>query len=517
MQNVQILWADDEIDLLLPHQLFLKAKGYDVTPVNNGASAIELVQKQLFDIVFLDENMPGLTGLETLVKIKQYKPHLPIVMITKSEEENIMEDAIGAKITDYLIKPVNPTQLLLCLKKHLDGKRILEEKTTSNYMQDFRAIGTSLSDKMDHAEWTELYKKLVYWDIEVHSNADSSMSEVFYNQKTEANNQFFKFVERNYLSWLNGTTDDKPDMSHTVFKNRIAPLIDKGEPVVVFMIDNLRLDQWQVIAPYINELFNIQSDSSYYSILPTATQYARNAFFSGLMPSEMEKKYPTWWVNDEADDAKNAHEADFLGEQLKRLGKNVKYNYTKVTNIDAGKRMVDNMKHYKDYALSVVVYNFVDMLSHARTDMEIIRELADNEVSYRSVTKSWFEHSPLFEAIKFLGDKNVKVVLTTDHGTVHVKDPSKIVGDRNVNTNLRYKQGKALAYEAKDVFLIKNPADGFLPRQHPSSSFVFAKTNCFFAYPNNYAHYVNYYKNTFQHGGVSLEEVIIPFVVLGKK
>lgn len=517
MSKVQILWADDEIDMLKPHILFLNQKGYEVTTANSGNDALDILKENDFDIVFLDENMPGLTGIETLSKIKANKPLLPVVMITKSEEEFIMEDAIGSKIADYLIKPVNPNQLLLCLKKQIDGKRLVVEKTNTGYMQDFRNIGMTISDRLNHKEWADVYKKIIYWDLEINKNTDTSMLDVLNTQKTEANSQFSKFIDNNYISWLNGKAEEKPNMSHTIFRNKIVPLLDLEGPVFVFMIDNLRYDQWKVISPYVLDYFKIEEEESYYSILPTATQYSRNAFFSGLLPSEMEKRHPEWWLNDEDEGGKNLHESDFLGEQLKRLGKNVKYSYTKITNIEAGRKMVDSISNLFQNKLNVIVYNFVDMLSHARTEMEVIRELADDEPAYRSLTKSWFEHSPLFEAMKEAAAKKVRIVITTDHGTVHVKEPSKIVGDRNTNTNLRYKQGKSLAYEPKDVFVVKNPADAFLPKLHPSSAYVFAKENKFFAYPNNYNHYVTYYRNTFQHGGISLEEMIIPFISLVTK
>lgn len=517
MDKIQILWADDEIDLLKPHILFLNQKGYDVKTANNGIDAVDLFKTNNFDIVFLDENMPGLSGLETLAKIKSVNDLIPVVMVTKSEEEYIMEDAIGSKISDYLIKPVNPNQLLLSVKKHVEGKRLVSEKTNSSYMQDFRQIGMTLSDRLSYSEWIDVYKKIIYWDLQIENSKDRSMAEVIKNQKSEANSQFFKFIERNYLDWLNSKTPDKPNMSHTIFKNKVAPELDKEGTVFLLMIDNLRLDQWKMIQPMISDYFRVDDEDAYISILPTATQYARNAFFAGLMPSEMQKKYPQWWLNDEDEGGKNLHESDFLGEQLKRLGKNIKYSYTKITNHEAAKKMVDNLNNLMQNKLNVIVYNFVDMLSHARTEMEVIRELADNEAAYRSITVSWFEHSPLFEAIKIMAAKNVRLIITTDHGTVHVKEPSKIVGDKNTNTNLRYKQGKSLAYEKRDVFEIKKPEEAFLPKLHPSSAYVFAKEDMFFAYPNNYNYYVNYYKNTFQHGGVSLEEMIIPFVVLSPK
>jgi CheY-like chemotaxis protein len=516
MEKPVILWADDEIDLLKPYILFLNEKGYLTETATNGDDALDILKTKEIDLVLLDENMPGLSGLETLSKIKNISPNIPVVMITKSEEVHIMEDAIGSKISDYLIKPVNPNQILLTIKKNLDKTRLVSEKTTSGYQQDFRNIGMTLSDRLDADGWKDIYKKLVYWDLELQQSNDSSMAEILSMQKTEANSQFCKFVEQNYLSWLKPGAA-APTLSHTLFKNKIAPFVTGENPVFMLLIDNLRYDQWKLIEPVLNQYFRTDSEDLYFSILPTATQYSRNSVFAGLMPSEIEKKFPSIWLNDEDEGGKNMHEEELLAEQLKRLGKNVKFSYTKITNHAAGKRMVENISNMMQNKLNVIVYNFVDMLSHARTDMEIIRELADDEKAYRSLTLSWFENSPLLEAVKLIAEKKCDIIITTDHGTVHVKEPSKVIGDRNTNTNLRYKQGKSLDYVKKDVFEIRNPADGFLPKLHVSSAYIFAKENKFFAYPNNYNHYVGYYKNTFQHGGVSMEEMMIPIVKLSPR
>ena len=518
MDKIKILWADDEINLLKPHILFLNDKGYEIITAMSGDEALDIVKEnKSLSAVLLDENMPGLSGLDTLLKIKQVNNDLPVIMITKSEEEHIMNEAIGGKIADYLIKPVNPNQILLSLKKALDNKRLVSEKTNTDYRKEFGQIGMTINDNLTWQEWIDIYKKIIYWEIEMDKLQDKSMLDVLKMQKSDANTQFFKFVERNYISWLNGKNTAPPTMSHTLFKNKFLKELVKDEPVFFILIDNLRLDQWKVIQPIIQDYYQVESEDAFFSILPTATQYARNAIFSGLLPSEMEKMFPNFWLNDEEEGGKNMHEEAFLQAQLKRLGKDIKTSYNKITNFNAGKKLSDNLSNLLQNKLNVIVYNFVDMLSHARTEMEVIRELAENETSYRSITKSWFEHSPLLDIIKQLAAKKIKVVITTDHGTVHVKEPTKILGDKNVNSNLRYKQGKALEYNYKEVFEIKNPADAFLPIQHPSSRFVFAKEDRFFAYPNNFNHYVNYYKNTFQHGGVSLEEIIIPYIVLSAK
>lgn len=518
MDKITILWADDEMDLLKPHLLFLKEKGYEVHTVTNGDDALEQIKKNDFDIVFLDENMPGISGIETLSRLKNIKPGIPVIMITKSEEEQIMEEAIGSKIADYLIKPVNPNQILLSLKKNLENKRLISEKTASAYQQEFRNIGMTLSDRLTWEDWKTVYRKLVFWELELQKSSDESMYEILTSQKSEANLLFSKYIESNYTGWLKNPDENTPVLSHQLMKKKILPAIDQTQdPVFLILIDNLRYDQWKVIQPLISDLFRSQEDDLYLSILPTATQYARNAIFGGLMPAELEARFPKLWLNDEDEGGKNLHEEEFLADTLKRFRKEYKFSYTKITNYTDGRELVDNIPHLMNNRFNAIVYNFVDMLSHARTEMEMIRELADDEAAYRSLTLSWFEHSPLFDAIRRMAEKKVRLIITTDHGTIRVKEPVKVIGDRSVNTNLRYKQGRNLNYDKRDVYEIKNPADAMLPRQHLSQTFIFARKDDFFAYPNNYNHYVTYYKNTLQHGGISLEEMVIPFAVLNTK
>jgi CheY-like chemotaxis protein len=512
----RILWADDEIELLKPHVLFLREKGYEVTTVNSGSDAVDLVQEENFDIIFLDENMPGMSGLEALGEIKASKPSIPVVMITKSEEEHIMEDAIGSKISDYLIKPVNPNQILLSIKKNLDNKKLINEKTTSNYQMAFRNIGMTLGDRLDIDEWKEVYKKLVFWELELESGSDGVMEEILTMQKTEANRSFGKFISDNYLDWLNGNSDNAPVMSHNAFKQYAIPMIDDS-PLFLLLIDNLRFDQWKVIEPVVQEYFRVDQEDIYLSILPTATQYSRNAFFAGLMPGDIEKLYPKLWKNDEDEGGKNLHEEELLGHQLKRLGKDIKYSYNKVTKHEYGRKLADNISNLMGNQLNVIVYNFVDMLSHARTDMEVIRELVEDDSAYRSLTMSWFEHSPLRDIMRAIAEKGGKVLLTTDHGTIQVNDDVKVIGDRNTSTNLRYKHGRNLNYDAKDVFDVVNPEEARLPKSNMSSRYIFAKERQYFVYPNNYNHFQRFYRDTLQHGGISLEEMLIPIVSLSAK
>ncbi|HXS35068.1 MAG TPA: response regulator [Flavipsychrobacter sp.] len=513
----EILWVDDEIDSLKSQILFLKNKGYDVTPLTNGHDALELLKERNVDVVLLDESMPGLTGLETLAKIKELQPQLPIVMVTKNEAEDIMEEALGSQITDYLIKPVNPNQVLLSLKKIMDGKRLVSEKTTIAYQQDFRNLFMALSSNPDHEEWKELYKRLVYWELEIGKSDSAEMMEVLQTQKSEANTEFFKYVSKNYANWIKN--DNGPLFSHNLFKRKVAPHIEQGgNPTFLVVIDNLRVDQWKAIQPIINDSFRTVEEDFFYSILPTATQYSRNALFAGMLPVDIEAQFPMEWKNDDEDGGKNLYEETFLRNQLKQLKLDkLRWQYLKITNNDDGKLMEDNIHNYLSNDLTVIVYNFVDMLSHARTEMEVLKELAGDEVSYRSLTVSWFEHSPLYRALRKIADKNINVIVTTDHGTVRVKTPSKCIGDRQTTTNLRYKHGRNLQYEERDVLAFRDPRIAGLPRPNVSSTFIFAKGDVFLCYPNNYNYYVNYYRNTFQHGGVSLEEMIVPIIRLQSK
>lgn len=514
----EILWVDDEIESLKSQMLFLKNKGYNVTPLSNGYDALELLKERTMDVVLLDESMPGLTGLETLTRIKELYPMLPVVMITKNEAENIMEDALGAQITDYLIKPVNPNQVLLTLKKIMDGKRLVSEKTTIAYQQDFRNLFMALSSNPDHEEWKELYKRLVYWELEMGKSDSTEMMDVLQTQKTEANTEFFKYVSKNYTEWIKDAKGTGPLMSHKVFEKRVAPHLQQGKPTFLVVIDNLRLDHWKAFQPILSDSFRVLEDELYYSILPTATQYCRNSFFAGMLPADIEKYFPLEWKNDDEDGGKNLHEETFLRNQLKHLNLDkLKTQYIKITNNDNAKALEDSIHNCLNNDLTVIVYNFVDMLSHARTEMEVLKELAGDEISYRSLVVSWFEHSPLHRALRKIADKGIQILLTTDHGSVRVKTPSKCVGDRNTTTNLRYKHGRNLQYESRDVLAFRDPKLAGLPVPNVSSSFIFAKGDVFLCYPNNYNHYVNYYKNTFQHGGVSLEEVIVPIVRLESK
>jgi CheY-like chemotaxis protein len=508
----RILWADDEIDSLKAHLIFLENKGHNITPVNSGNEAIEEFKINSFDLVFLDENMPGISGLKALEEIKIWSPNTPVVMITKSEEEMIMEEAIGKQISDYLIKPVNPNQILMVIKKLLDGKRLISETNTLSYQQNFRGISNDLNNSMDLNEWIALFKKLNFWERQLEMS-DENMYEIFDMQKEEANQLFSKYIDKNYIDILN---DKEHITSHNLLKKELFPKL-KNESYFLIVIDNLRYDQWLIIKPVIEELFNIEKEEIYCSILPTTTQYARNSLFSGLMPLEIKNKFPDKWVDEDENEGKNLHEEFFLNENLKRNSIAGKFSYNKITNLTKGKKLLSNFNNLLENNLNTIVYNFVDTLSHARTEMEVIKELAEDESAYRSLTLSWFKHSPLYDMMKKMSESSSKVFLTTDHGTIRVKSPTKIMGPKQTNSNMRYKVSKNLSYNKKHVMESLNPHEIMLPKNNLSSSYVFARENNFFVYPNNYHQFATLYNDTFQHGGISLEEMLIPYVFLNSK
>ncbi len=512
----KILWADDEIDLLKAHIMFLAEKDVEIVPVNNGVDALEMIKKEDYDMVFLDESMPGMTGLEVLVEIKKIKENVPVVMITKNEAEHIMEEAIGGKISDYLIKPIKPNQILLVIKKQLENKRLISESANTQYQKEFQKISMLYNDYLDADEWVDVYKDLVRHEVNIDETEGKSMEEVLNMQKAEANKLFSRFVEDNYEDWIQNK-DEAPLMSDEVMAERVFPLIRDGEKVFFILIDNLRYDQWKVLSKELEEFFSIVDESLFYSILPTATAYARNAIFSGLMPLEISKKYPNHWLGDEDEGGKNLNEEFFLGENLKRNKLDVNFSYNKVIRPEDGEKLVNSYKNLEGNDLNVAVFNFVDMLSHARTDMQMIKNLAKDESAYRSLTHTWFKHSNLLELLKKIKDSDFRVIITTDHGTVRVKRPTKIVGDRKTNSNLRYKNGKTLTAQGKGIWQVKDPEKIGLPRIHGSSSFAFAEEDHYLVYPNNYNHYVNMYDDSFQHGGISLEEMIIPIIELKAK
>jgi CheY-like chemotaxis protein len=510
MEKIRILWADDEVDFLKSHIMYLEERGYKVKSTTNGQDAIDKVIEEPFDLIFLDESMPGLSGLETLQELKKIRPNIPVVLVTKNEEEDLMEDAIGSQIADYLIKPVKPQQIILTIKKLTENKKLITEKTNKAYQQEFQRIFASIQSVNDYKEWIELYKNLIFWELELDSSQSHDMENIYNMQKKEANIEFNKFVTKNYIHWLNNP-ESAPTFSHNLLKNKVFNTIKEDKPTFFILIDNLRYDQWKTIQPYIDELFDLKEESMFFSILPTATQYSRNAIFSGLTPLDISKKLPQYWLFDDDEGGKNMYEKELLDYQFKNNFKDeVKFSYSKVIRQEDGMSVINNLNNLMKNKFNAIVYNFVDMISHARTEMEMMKELAKDDKAFRSLTVTWFEHSNLHSLLKKLAEKNVNVVFTTDHGTTQVQSPSKCIGDKQTSTNIRYKAGKNMQYNEKDVFVVKNPKDAFLPQANISTSYIFAKEDNFLVYQNNYNQFSNFFKNSFQHGGISLEEMIIP-------
>lgn len=521
MRKDRLLWVDDEVEFLRPHILFLQSKGYEVDSVSNGQDAIDKCRTTDYDLIFLDENMPGLSGLETLTHIKEISPTASVVMVTKSEEENIMDMAIGSKIADYLIKPVNPNQILLSIKKNLHRKDIVSEVAQTNYQQNFGKIGMQINDSLTTDDWIELYRRLVYWELELESS-DSAMSEMLSMQKSEANNAFSKFVKRNYEDWIaemdpRKGSGNRPMMSPDVMKKTVFPLLDQGEKVFFLVLDNFRYDQWRVLSNELADSFTFD-EQLYISILPTATQYARNAIFSGLMPDQIAKMFPDLWIDEDEEESKNLNEAPLIKTCLDRFRRKNTFSYHKINDVAGGEKLVAQLPQLLNNDLNVAVFNFIDMLSHSRTESKMIRELASTEAAYRSLTLSWFRHSPLRDLLKELAARKMRVVITTDHGSIRVDNPIKVQANNGeINTNLRYKLSRNMAYNPKQVYELKHPENALLPSPNVSTKYIFTTNHDFFAYPNNFNYYVSYYTNTFQHGGISMEEMIIPLITLKGK
>ena len=518
MNTAKILWVDDEVDLLKPHIMFLTSKGYEVDSCNNGYDAIEMVQSGNYDLVILDEMMPGITGLETLPYIKEQRPGLPVIMVTKSEEEMIMDKAIGSKIADYIIKPVNPNQVLLSIKKNIHSRRLVTEQATADYQAEFGRIAAQLGDADTFAEWKNIYKKLVGWEIELSGSGDESIRDVLGYQREEAGVEFSKFVRRNYKSWINDRDDATPVMSHTLMRSAVFPEVERHSKTTLLLIDNFRYDQWLSVRDLVGNHFDVTTEDFYCAILPTATQYARNAIFAGLTPLAIDKLLPDKWLNDNEEGGKNRYEEDFLRRQIQSLGKGWKTTFDKLVRPEQGRRLIDNIQKVYDADFSVIVYNFLDILSHARTETEIIRELTEDDAAFRSLTRSWFEHSDLHTILRLLARRGHTVIITSDHGTIRVDNAIKLIADRETSQNLRYKTGRRISgYNPREVFEVTRPEDIQLPRSNLSSTYVFASGRDYLIYQNNASQYTRYYRHTFQHGGISPEEMIVPYIVLNPK
>jgi len=517
MDRKKVLWADDEIEQLRPHILFLQDKGYEVTAVKSGEEAITQIRRGAFDVVLLDEHMSGKDGIETFAEIKTLNPGVATAMITKSEEEGLMELAIGRQIDDFLIKPVNPSQVLLVLKKLTESTQINRDRISKEYLAQFNQISAQVAMGANWEDWIDTHVKLSGWDIEMERYPDLGLDEVFQDQKSQLNLEFGRYIEDHYFNWLGG--DDRPPLSVDIAKKYIATPLKQGKQVLFLVLDCLRLDQYLSIEPLLYKYFEISRDY-YYSILPTSTPYSRNAIFSGLFPSDLERQHPDLWKRGEDDESSsNRFEHQLLDQQLAKLGVNLKSGskYVKILDPEEAERVDKKVSSFLNQQLVSMVFNFVDILAHSGSDSDVIKEMVRSDAGYRSVTRSWFEHSTLASVLRTFATQDVVIVLTTDHGSIRVNKNTKVISDKEASTNLRYKYGRNLKCDPKHAMVMQNPGNYKLPKRGINIDYIIAKEDYYFVYPTNYHKYVNLYKNSFQHGGISMDEMILPVSVLTPK
>ena len=519
MENARILWVDDEIDSLKPHCLFLEARGMVVTTSNNAADALQRVLDERFDAVLLDEHMPGGGGLELLPKIKAARPSLPVVMITKSEEDGVMQEAIGSQISDYLLKPVHPRQVLTSLTKLISGGKLAAAQTETQYQQTFRELSVQVNDARSWEDWTGVHRALCHWEMALEKTGNEAFSQLLQTQRDEANALFAKFVERNYLDWM-ANEAGAPLQAHRFLKRILFPALTQGQRVLLLVLDNLRWDQWKVLQPLLEAEGHVREEGFHASLLPTATQYARNALFAGMTPLGISKRFPEYWVEDraETESGRNNFEEALLGAQLQTHGLGqIDWAYAKLTHAGSERKFAGQWPNLKKKQLVALVVNFIDMLSHAKAEQSIVRDLASDDAGYRALTKTWWERSPLREVVDQALASGMEVLVTTDHGTVLVKEPVKLTGERDLTTNLRFKQGRGVQVNLKEAVVFDTPEKMGLPNRALGEKVYFARGSDFFAYPNQYNYYVQHFRNTYQHGGVSLEEMAVPYAWLTRK
>ncbi len=514
-----ILWVDDEVELLQPYLLFLRQHGYMVETTTSGEDAIELVQQRPYDLIFLDEMMMGITGLETLEVLKELAPHIPVVMVTKNEAETLMEEAIGRKIDDYLTKPVNPAQILAACKKFIEARRITGQRLTQAYLQGFHSINRRLQAPLSWYDWLDIYLQLTTWSMELEQHPELQLHETLSAQWRECNAAFGSFIEHTYDRWIqNPTEEDVPTLSPFILDRFVLPRLSPERPVVFILIDCLRLDQWLVLEELLHPFYTIERNYAC-SILPTATMYARNAIFAGLFPLQIAQHYPQWWKDTGDEQSQNAYERQLLEAyfQRRRIGIPGGISYIKIIDPTFGRKIEQELGRHLRYGLIAIVINAVDMIIHSRSEVPILREIVPNEAAYRALTRSWFQHSTLFSMLRTLAATEPKptVIITTDHGSIRCLRPLKAYGDRETTTNLRYKLGRNVRTDHdRAVVRLRDPRQWQLPTSSAVTSMLIAKEDYYFVYPNDYHHYAQRYRDSFQHGGISLEEMIVPVAIL---
>lgn len=517
-EGYRILWVDDEVDLLKSQIIFLESKNFKVIPVSSGEEAVNQVKASGFDLVLLDEMMPGMDGLETLFRIKQIKPDLPVIMATKSEREELIEQALGQRIDDFLLKPLNPSQVLASCRRVLDGRKLVEEQTVRDYVQSSQELRSFDYSTLDWQAWCRHYRNLVEWDMRLSQLRDDGLHVSHEGTLREANLEFCRFVEENYTGWLHGQS--RPILSTDIIERYVVPPVRDGKKCLFIILDCMRLDQWLTIEQAIKSYFDIRTDY-YYSILPTATPYSRNAIFGGLFPAQIAKSYPQYWEKgDTSNEASlNRHEYQLLEMNLARLKckTSPEPRYVKIFNIDESREVRKNFGSFQNVPLVSLVVNFMDILVHSRAESQVLQEITPDEKAFRSLTLTWFANSDIFHILQVAARQNREVIITTDHGSIQGRRGSEIKAGQNTTANLRYKSGSNISGDPRQVLWIKNPAEYLLPEDYRGMQYLVAKEDFYLVYPTKYEEYRKRYEGTFQHGGISMEEMILPVAVMRPK
>jgi DNA-binding response OmpR family regulator len=510
-----ILWVDDEVESLSSHILFLQEQGFNVEKAAHGDDALALLQRTAYGVVLLDEQMPGRRGLDLFRAIRALDLTLPVVMVTKSEEPATLKDAIGADISDYLVKPVNPRQVLSVVTRILEGDRIRQQRLSRDFATRFRELEARRAGVLDWRSWTELVVELAEWEFRLGQAEEPGLSEALQSLQASLRQDFARFIDQQYAGWLRGTRADRPPLSVDIVPEFVEPALRQHKKALLVVVDCLRLDQWEAIRPLISTRFDVET-SYYFSIVPTATPFARNAIFSGLLPAALQAAHPHWW-RDQDESSLNAHEHELLSAQLeRRYGRQIPVRYEKVFTAADGEALLTRLpSHLAAEGVTALVFNFIDQLTHGRTENSTLFEVARDAPALRSLTRTWFERSALWGALREAERRNVPVLLTTDHGSIHCHSPATVFARRDATANLRYKFGEDLRTQEREAAIVVDDLASFgLPARAPGTRLLLATGDRFFVYPTKLREYQARYRGAFLHGGVTPEEMVLPIALL---
>ena len=509
-----VLWVDDEAELLQPHRMLLQERGYAVELASNAEDALELLRGRTYDILLLDEQMPGRRGLDVHHEVRDIAPALPVVMVTKSEDDGTLREALGAHVRDYLVKPVSPRQVLTAIMRILDGPALRQQAVARAFVERFREIEIERARVLDWRGWIDRYAELVRWEVDLAAAGETGLVESLRGTYPAMHREFAEFMRTAYPAWMHDLDGDRPPLSVDMVQEFLLPILSESKAALFVVIDCLRLDQWRVLEPLLAPMFAVET-AHYFSILPTATPYARNALFSGLFPAEIAARFPDWWRERE-DETLNAHERELLEAQLASLGLRLPVRYGKITTTADGD---DLDRHLSDAippeGVGAYVFNFVDLLTHGRSESTALLEVARDEVGLRRLTREWFERSALFRLLQEAARRRVPVLVTSDHGSIHCTTPATVFAKRDATANLRYKFGEDLRAERREHALMFPKEEMLrLPRRGSGTNTLLAAGDTFFVYPTKLREYQGRYRGSFLHGGVTPEECILPLALL---